>query len=121
MRHCSLIAQSVEELRARGVARLSLNFAAFGRLLDNDVQLSRVDRLLRRAVDVINPYYQIRALRDFNEKFQPVWLPRVLIYADPADLPKVGLRYAWLEGFVSMRLIGRLLAGPVEVVEAGRS
>ena len=50
--------------------------------------------------------------------FQPVWLPRVLIYADPADLSKVGLRYAWLEGFVSMRLIGRLLAGPAEVVEA---
>ena len=113
-----LISHAVDDLRSKGYARLSLNFAAFGRLLDNDVQLTRLDRLLRRVVDVINPYYQIRALRDFNEKFQPVWLPRVLIYADPADLPKVGLRYAWLEGFVSMRLIGRLLAGPAEVVEA---
>ncbi len=112
-----LIAHTVEQLRELGVVRLSLNFAAFGRLLDNDVQLTRGNRALRKLVDLVNPYYQIRALRDFNEKFQPTWLPRVLIYADPADLPKVGLRYAWLEGLVSVPLIGRLLSGPTEVAE----
>ena len=112
-----LIAHTVQDLRELGVVRLSLNFAAFGRLLDNDVQLTRGNRFLRKLVDLLNPYYQIRALRDFNEKFQPTWLPRVLIYADPADLPKVGLRYAWLEGIVSVPIIGRLLSGPTEVVE----
>ena len=44
-----LIAHSVDDLRPAARARLSLNFAAFGRLLDNDVQLTRVDRLLRRS------------------------------------------------------------------------
>jgi len=112
-----LIAHTVEELRELGVVRLSLNFAAFGRLLDNDVQLTRGNRFLRMLVDLLNPYYQIRSLRDFNEKFQPIWLPRVLVYADPADLPKVGLRYAWLEGLVSLPLLGRLLSGPTEVAE----
>lgn len=106
-----LIARSVAELRERGVVRLSLNFAAFARLLDDDVQHTRADRLLRRVVDLVNPYYQIRSLREFNEKFDPVWQPRVLIYADPADLPKVGLRYAWLEGFLTLPLLGRLLTG----------
>jgi lysyl-tRNA synthetase, class II len=45
----------------------------------------------------------------------------VLIYADPADLPKVALRYAWLEGFVDLPLLGRLLTGPTEAVEGGTS
>ena len=49
-----------------------------------------MDRLLRRFVEVLNPYYQISSLREFNDKFQPVWLPRVLIYADAADLPEGG-------------------------------
>ena len=109
-----LVARTVAELDQRGVRRLSLNFAAFSRLLDDDVQHTRVDRLLRRVVDVLNPYYQIRSLREFNEKFQPEWQPRSLIYADPGDLPKVALRYAFLEGFVDVPLIGRLLSGPSE-------
>jgi lysyl-tRNA synthetase len=107
-----LVANTVQELDEQGVRRLSLNFAAFSRLLDDDVQHSRVDRLLRRVVDVLNPYYQIRSLREFNEKFQPEWQPRSLIYADPADLPKVALRYAFLEGFLDVPLLGRLLTGP---------
>ncbi|UDY35407.1 lysine--tRNA ligase [Dermatobacter hominis] len=109
-----LVARTVEELDDRGVRRLSLNFAAFSRLLDDEVQHTRVDRFLRRVVDVLNPYYQIRSLREFNEKFQPEWQPRSLVYADPGDLPKVGLRYAFLEGFVDVPLVGRLLSGPTE-------
>ncbi len=110
-----LVAHTVRELDERGVRRLSLNFAAFSRLLDDDVQHTRVDRLLRRIVDVLNPYYQIRSLREFNEKFQPEWQPRSLVYADPGDLPKVALRYAFLEGFVDLPILGRLLSGPTEV------
>ena len=113
-----LIARTVTELDQRGVARLSLNFAAFSRLLDDDIQHNRTDRMLRRVADLLNPYYQIRSLREFNEKFQPEWLPRVLIYADPADLPKVALRYAWVEGFVDIPLLGRFLSGPAETVRA---
>ena len=116
-----LIARTASELDERGVARLSLNFAAFSRLMDDDVQHTRMDRFLRRIVDLLNPYYQIRSLREFNEKFQPEWLPRSLIYADPGDLPKVGLRYAFLEGFVDVPLLGRFLSGPTEATGAPRA
>ncbi len=109
-----LISRTAAELDERGVDRLSLNFAAFSRLMDDDVQHTRMDRFLRRVVDLLNPYYQIRSLREFNEKFQPEWLPRSLIYADIGDLPKVGLRYAFLEGFVDVPLLGRFLSGPSE-------
>lgn len=107
-----LIARTAAELDRRGVPRLSLNFAVMSRLLDDDVPLGRGERVLRRLVEALNPYYQIRSLREFNEKFHPEWLPRVLVYAEPADLPKVALRYAWLEGFVDVPLLGRLLSGP---------
>ena len=113
-----LVANTVEALDRQGVPRLSLNFASFARLLDDDVQHTRFDRFLRRIVELINPYYQISSLLEFNEKFQPEWLPRVLIYADPADLPKVALRYAWLEGFFDVPLLGRLLSGPADAVAA---
>ncbi len=116
-----LVALTVRELGSRDVRRLSLNFAAFSRLLDDDVQHTRVDRFLRRVVDLLNPYYQIRSLREFNEKFRPEWQPRSLIYADPADLPKVALRYAFLEGFVDVPLLGRMLTGPSESSGARRA
>jgi lysylphosphatidylglycerol synthetase-like protein (DUF2156 family) len=77
--------------------------------------------MLRWVVDRFNPYFQIRSLREFNEKFQPVWLPRSVMYADPADLPKVALRYAWLEGFVTSEMVGRFLSGPQAVDEAPHS
>ena len=107
-----LIARSVEELRRRGARRMSLNFAVFNRLLDDDLRHSRMDRALGHLVERLNPYYQIRSLREFNEKFQPEWQHRVLVYADLGDLPKVGLRYAWLEGLVDVPFLGRLLSGP---------
>jgi len=107
-----LIARSVEELRNRGARRMSLNFAVFNRLLDDELRHSRMDRALGHLVERLNPYYQIRSLREFNEKFQPEWQHRMLVYADLGDLPKVGLRYAWLEGLVDVPFLGRLLSGP---------
>ena len=107
-----LVANVATLLQERGVRRLSLNFSAFGRLFDDDVEFNRFEKFLRLVVDRFNPYFQIRSLREFNEKFQPVWLPRAVMYADPADIPKVGLRYAWLEGFVTSSLVGRFLSGP---------
>ncbi|MFM7062914.1 MAG: phosphatidylglycerol lysyltransferase domain-containing protein, partial [Actinomycetes bacterium] len=113
-----LVANVAELLAERGVRRLSLNFSAFGRLFSDDVAFTRFERFLRVVVDRFNPYFQIRSLREFNEKFQPVWLPRAVMYADPADIPKVALRYAWLEGLVTSSLVGRFLSGPRSADEA---
>ena len=113
-----LVANTATALAERGVRRLSLNFSAFGRLLDDDVEFTRFERFLRWTVDRFNPYFQIRSLREFNEKFQPVWLPRTVMYADPADIPKVALRYVWLEGLVTSPLVGRFLSGPRVVDDA---
>jgi lysylphosphatidylglycerol synthetase-like protein (DUF2156 family) len=95
-----LIANTAQALAQRGVERLSLNFAAWGRLFDPDTQLSRVQRLQRRIALALNPYFQITSLRDFNAKFDPEWVARSIVAEDLEALPKVALLYASLEGLL---------------------
>ncbi|MGR7027499.1 lysine--tRNA ligase [Geodermatophilus sp. URMC 62] len=104
-----LIARTAAALGARGVARLSMNFAVWGRLFADDVEFTPAQRAARWAVGVLNPFFQIRSLRDFNERFDPEWLPRVLAVRRRADLPRVGLRYAGAEGFLAVPGLGPLL------------
>ncbi|WP_433802837.1 lysine--tRNA ligase [Actinomycetospora sp. CA-084318] len=103
-----LIARSAEALGARGVTRLSMNFALWGRLFADDVPFTPTQQLARRAVGVLNPFFQVRSLHDFNAKFDPQWLPRVLAYRHAADLPRVGLLYAGAEGFLALPGLGPL-------------
>jgi lysylphosphatidylglycerol synthetase-like protein (DUF2156 family) len=104
-----LIASTATALGARGVARLSMNFALWGRLFADDVPLTPSQRAARWAVGVLNPFFQIRSLRDFNARFDPEWLPRVLACRRPSDLPRVGVRYAGAEGFLAVPGLGELL------------
>jgi lysylphosphatidylglycerol synthetase-like protein (DUF2156 family) len=62
-------------LGERGFRRLSMNFAAWGRLFDTGVDLSLGQRALKEAAEVLNPVFQIKSLRDFNAKFDPRWAP----------------------------------------------
>ena len=104
-----LIASAASALGARGVARLSMNFAMWGRLFADDVEFTPAQRVARWAVGVLNPFFQIRSLRDFNGRFDPEWLPRVLAVRRTSDLPRVGLRYAGAEGFLAVPGLGPLL------------
>ncbi|MET0920439.1 MAG: phosphatidylglycerol lysyltransferase domain-containing protein, partial [Acidimicrobiia bacterium] len=103
-----LIAHSALALRERGVDRLSMNFAAWGRLLEGDVQHTPTQRLAAWAIRKLNPFFQIESLRTFNEKFSPEWLPRSIVYADAADLPRLGLLYAGIEGFLAVPVLRNL-------------
>ena len=76
-----LIVRTAEALADRGVRRLSMNFAAFGRLLDPEIQHGPLRRVAAWGIRRFNPYFQIESLRTFNEKFAPEWLPRSIVYA----------------------------------------
>ena len=91
-----LVVQSVELLRERGVEELSLNFAAFGRILARPS--GRVDRALARVVSLGEGYFQIESLYRFNAKFSPRWEPRYLAYESILGLPRVGLAAMVAEG-----------------------
>ncbi len=91
-----LVVRAIELLRERGVAEISLNFAAFGRWLERPD--GRVERALGRAVGLASPFFQIESLHRFNAKFRPRWEPRYLVYEGRLGLPRVGLAALRLEG-----------------------
>jgi lysylphosphatidylglycerol synthetase-like protein (DUF2156 family) len=117
-----LIAEAALALGARGFKRLSLNFAAWGRLLDSAEDAGLSGRLQRLFAKGLNPFFQIQSLRDFNQKFAPEWVPRSVVIDDVSDLPRVALLYASVEGFLEIPLLSRVLEPPIrQRVEAARA
>ncbi len=108
-----LIARSALALGARGFHRLSLNFAAWGRLLDSAEDAGVSGRLQRLMAKGLNPFFQVQSLRDFNQKFGPEWVPRSVVIDDVSDLPRVALLYASVEGFLEVPFIGAVLEPPI--------
>jgi lysyl-tRNA synthetase, class II len=91
-----MVVKAVESLRERGITEISLNFAAFARLLHNPE--GRLQRLLGRALGWADAVFQIERLYRFNAKFFPRWEPRFLMYERLIALPRVALAALWLEG-----------------------
>ena len=108
-----LIAEAAQALGARGFVRLSLNFAAWGRLLDSAEDAGLSGRLQRLLAKGLNPFFQIQSLRDFNQKFGPEWLPRSVVIDNLSDLPRVAMLYASVEGFLEVPVLGRVLEPPI--------
>lgn len=104
-----LIAQTAAAAEARGIERLSLNFAAYGRFMEPDLRLTPGERLLRWLVSKTDWLFQTRSLWSFNQKFQPEWLPRSLVFEGPLTFPRVALYYIIAEGFVRIPGVGPLL------------
>ena len=91
-----LVVRSIELLRQRGVQEISLNFAAFARLLRSPA--SSVERVLARIVALGNPFFQIESLYRFNRKFHPRWEPRYLVYEGRLGLARTGIAALRAEG-----------------------
>jgi lysyl-tRNA synthetase class 2 len=91
-----LVCRAVEAFRELGVEELSLNFAAFGRVLTRPG--GQLDRALARLVSLSDRYFQIESLYRFNAKFSPRWEPRYLVYQRILGLPRVGLAAMVAEG-----------------------
>lgn len=105
-----LVCMALVALKERGARRLSLNFAMWARLLEEDADLDLFERFQRLIVRRLNPYFQIESLKRFNEKFFPDWVPRCIYYDDRANLLRIGLLYAEVEAFVRVPFLRRTLA-----------
>lgn len=91
-----LVVQAVELLRARGTQEVSLNFAAFARLLHSPH--GRVQRTAGRILCAADRWFQIESLYRFNAKFFPRWEPRWFLYEGKLGLARAGLAALWVEG-----------------------
>jgi lysyl-tRNA synthetase class 2 len=93
-----MINATVARCREDGTSELSLNFAAFRHMFDDQDTGSAGLLLLRRLDGRIG--IQMDSLRRFNAKFLPRWVPRFLLYRNRRDLPAIGLAALSAEGFL---------------------
>jgi lysyl-tRNA synthetase class 2 len=114
-----LVVRTIEMLRERGVQELSLNFAAFGRLLQH--KGGRVERLLGRLVAISSRYFQIESLYRFNAKFSPRWEPRYFVYEGLFSLPRAGVAALVAEGQLPRLPFDRSAVESRAAVAASRS
>jgi lysyl-tRNA synthetase class 2 len=91
-----MIVKAIEALRDRGVSEVSLNFAAFARLLREPEGL--LERATGRAIALGDTWFQIERLYRFNAKFFPRWEPRFFMYERRFGLPRAGIAALWVEG-----------------------
>jgi lysyl-tRNA synthetase class 2 len=83
-----------------GYARISLNFAPFAALLTPQTELSRVERLERKALLALKGRFQLDNLLLFNRKFFPSWERRFVVYERGRDLPRVGIAALAAESYL---------------------
>jgi lysyl-tRNA synthetase class 2 len=91
-----LIVQAIELTRERGIRELSLNFAAFARVIHSPAGV--MERGLRRFMLLADRFFQIESLYRFNAKFDPRWEPRYLMFEGVRKLPRAALAALWAEG-----------------------
>jgi lysyl-tRNA synthetase, class II len=73
-----LIVDTVRYARQHGVAVVSLNFAAFRRLLETGGRTPR-QLLGYRLLRLLDPLVKVEPLYRFNAKFRPAWQPRSVL------------------------------------------
>ncbi|MCU1489250.1 MAG: hypothetical protein JWM85_655 [Acidimicrobiaceae bacterium] len=86
-----VVVATIEELRARKVSTVALNFATMRAVLADDGDKGPVRWLQRQLLRRLSRVFQIESLWRFNAKYDPEWHPRYLAYECAADLPAVGL------------------------------
>jgi lysyl-tRNA synthetase class 2 len=91
-----LVVRSIELLGESGVDEVSLNFAAFARVLHSP--RGAADQLLGRALSLADSFFQIERLYRFTAKFFPRWEPRYFMYEGALALPRAGLAALRAEG-----------------------
>jgi lysyl-tRNA synthetase class 2 len=91
-----LLVQSIELLRERGVREISLNFAAFARIVHAPSGIGQ--RAARRLILFGDRFFQIESLYRFNAKFFPRWEPRYFMFDGFRNLPRAALGAARAEG-----------------------
>jgi lysyl-tRNA synthetase class 2 len=95
-----MVVAAARLLAERGIDEFSLNFVAHGRWLREPANL--VERSLARVLRVADRWFQIERLLRFNQKFEPRWQPRHLLFERASHLPRVAVGALVAEGQLPM-------------------
>ncbi|HQR80483.1 MAG TPA: bifunctional lysylphosphatidylglycerol synthetase/lysine--tRNA ligase LysX, partial [Actinomycetota bacterium] len=85
-----------------GVERLSLNFAVMRAIFEEGARIGAgpVMRASRALLMFASRWWQLESLYRSNEKYEPDWVPRFLLFERSGDLPRVGIAAGLAEGFM---------------------
>jgi lysyl-tRNA synthetase class 2 len=93
-----MVAKAILALRDQDIEEVSLNFAAFARILYDPQSMAQ--RVLKHGLAWADAFFQIERLYRFNAKFFPRWEARYLMYEGALSLPRIALATLWIEGQV---------------------
>jgi lysyl-tRNA synthetase class 2 len=97
-----LVCETLAFAREHGFERVSLNFAAFGQVLDPPGPIDRVTAVERLVLRRLSGRFQLERLLAFNRKFHPAWTPRYVAYPSRAALPRIGLAAMLAEAYLAL-------------------
>lgn len=85
-----------------GIARISLNFAAFRHVFAEaeDVAAAPLTKVNSQVLGLLDRFLQLQRLYRANAKYNPAWQPRYLALASTLSIPQVGLACMIAEGFL---------------------
>jgi lysyl-tRNA synthetase class 2 len=97
-----MIVETIKAASDLGVARISLNFAAFRAALERGERIGAgpITRAWRRILVFLSRWFQIESLYKFNAKFAPSWVPRFMVFTSTRDALRVGLAALEAEAFL---------------------
>ncbi len=97
----ALVCQALELARRRGIHEVSLNYAGLAHLIRSEPSGNRLERMaISASIMLVSRHFQMQRLVRFNEKFDPAWRPRYLVYQSPASLPRSVFRVLQAEGYI---------------------
>lgn len=96
----ALVVAGLRHAAEAGCSEVSLNFAGFAHLMAADAILGRRGRLLRVVLRALHRRFQLERLAHFNERFDPAWRRRHLVYTSATRLPVAALRVLQAEAYV---------------------
>ncbi|GAB3618152.1 bifunctional lysylphosphatidylglycerol synthetase/lysine--tRNA ligase LysX [Okibacterium endophyticum] len=109
-----VVTSLVSEAASWGIVRISLNFAVFRDVLVRGARMGAgpVLRMKRSVLLLMSKRWQLDSLRRANEKYEPVWRPRLFLWDRGVSFGRVALAAAGAEGFLSVLFRGRHRSAP---------
>ena len=102
-----LLTRTIMRMDEDGFERLSMNFAAWGRLFYEDIHYTRAPAHRQAAARADQPLLPDQVAQGLQPALLPELGAAVIVYDDVRALPRVGLLYGGVEGFLGIPVIGR--------------
>ncbi|GAA2053162.1 bifunctional lysylphosphatidylglycerol synthetase/lysine--tRNA ligase LysX [Williamsia deligens] len=97
-----LVARLIEASHDLGVRRISLNFAVFRSVFSSAERegAGPVTRAVDGVLGFASRFYQLESLYRSNQKYHPVWVPRLLCYHPSLTVMRAAVAVGVAEGFL---------------------